>query len=95
MKLFIDDTSLFSTVYDPNVSARQLENDDLTKFYCLSYKWKMTFNLTYHCCIKDTMKAYFAIAIRCSKLRLCVVILRILKLHMCPFNGCSLIKLNK
>ena len=30
-KLFADNTSLFSTVYEPNISASQLEND-LKKF---------------------------------------------------------------
>ena len=33
VKLFADDTSLFSTVYDPNISASQLEND-LKKISC-------------------------------------------------------------
>ena len=27
VKLFADDTSLFSTVYEPNISANQLESD--------------------------------------------------------------------
>ena len=27
VKLFADDTSLFSTVYEPNILARQLESD--------------------------------------------------------------------
>ena len=27
VKLFVDDTSLFSTVYDPNMSADQLDKD--------------------------------------------------------------------
>ena len=27
VKLFADDTSLFSTVYEPNISASQLESD--------------------------------------------------------------------
>ena len=44
VKLFAaDGTSLFSTVYDPNISAIQLESD-LKKISCWAYKWKMTFN---------------------------------------------------
>ena len=43
MKLFADDTSLFSAVYDPNISASQLEGG-LKKISCWAYKWKMTFN---------------------------------------------------
>ena len=42
-KLFADDTSLFSTVHDPNHSAKVL-NDDLNKFSEWAYKWKMLFN---------------------------------------------------
>ena len=44
VKLFADYTSLFSTVYDPNISANQLESD-LNKISHWTYKWKMTFNL--------------------------------------------------
>ena len=43
VKLSADDTSLCSTVYEPNISASQLEND-LKKNYCWAYKWKMNFN---------------------------------------------------
>ena len=43
VKLLADDTSLFSIVYDPNISASQLESD-LKKISCWTYKWKMTFN---------------------------------------------------
>ena len=43
VKLFADDTSLFSTVYDPNMSADQL-NKDLKKISDWAYKWKMIFN---------------------------------------------------
>ena len=43
VKLFADDTSLFSTVYDPNMSADQLEKD-LKKISGWAYKWKMIFN---------------------------------------------------
>ena len=43
IKLFADDISLFSTVYDPNHSAKVL-NDDLNKISEWAYKWKMLFN---------------------------------------------------
>ena len=43
IKLLADDTSLFSTVYDPNHSAKVL-NDDLNKIYEWAYKWKTLFN---------------------------------------------------
>ena len=43
IKLFADDISLFSTVYDPNHSAKVL-SDDLNKISEWAYKWKMLFN---------------------------------------------------
>ena len=43
IKLFADDTSLFSTEHDPNHSAKVL-NDDLNKISEWAYKWKMLFN---------------------------------------------------
>ena len=43
VKLFADDTSLFSTVYEPKISASQLESD-LKKISHRAYKWKMNFN---------------------------------------------------
>ena len=43
VKLFADDTSLFSTVYEPNISASQLESD-LKKISHWEYKWKTNFN---------------------------------------------------
>ena len=43
MKLFADDTSLFSTVHDSDISASQLESD-LKNISHWAYKWKMTFN---------------------------------------------------
>ena len=43
IKLFADETSLFSTVYDPNHSAKVL-NDDLNKISEWAYKWKMLLN---------------------------------------------------
>ena len=36
--MFADDTSLFSTVTDPNVTANQINNDTR------AYQWKMNFN---------------------------------------------------
>ena len=42
VKLFADDT-LFSTVYEPNISASQLESD-LKKISHWAYKWKLNFN---------------------------------------------------
>ena len=43
VKLFADDKSLFSTMYEPNISASQLESD-LKKIYHWTYKWKMNYN---------------------------------------------------
>ena len=43
VKLFADDTSLFSTVYDPNMSAHQLDKD-LKKISDWAYNWKMILN---------------------------------------------------
>ena len=43
VKLFANNTSLFSTVYDTNISASQLDSD-LKKTSRWAYKWKMTFN---------------------------------------------------
>ena len=43
VKLFADDKSLFSTMYEPNISASQLESD-LKKLSHWAYKWKMNFN---------------------------------------------------
>ena len=45
VKLFADDTSLFSTVHNPTSSAKIL-NDDLSKISEWAYKWayKMLFN---------------------------------------------------
>ena len=42
-KLFYDDTSLFSTVTDPNVTANQI-NNDLHNISTWAYQWKMDFN---------------------------------------------------
>ena len=42
-KLFADDTSLFSVVYDKNTSANEL-NNDLRKIRNWAYQWKMSFN---------------------------------------------------
>ena len=43
VKLFADDTSLFSVVNDSNISANKL-NKDLQKISGWAYKWKMSFN---------------------------------------------------
>ena len=43
VKLFADDTSIFSVVFDPNSSARKL-NNDLIKIQQWAYQWKMSFN---------------------------------------------------
>ena len=42
-KLFADDTSLFSVVYDKNTSAKELHND-LQKISNWGYQWKMNLN---------------------------------------------------
>ena len=41
--MFADDTSLFSTVTDPNVTANQI-NNDLHNISTWAYQWKMNFN---------------------------------------------------
>ena len=43
VKLFADNTSLFSVTHDVNVSAREL-NDDLRKISNWAFQWKMSFN---------------------------------------------------
>ena len=43
VKLFADDTSLFSVVNDPNISA-ELLNNDLNKIQEWAFQWKMSFN---------------------------------------------------
>ena len=43
VKLFADDTSLFSIVHDPNTSANEL-NKDLQKISEWAYQRKMSFN---------------------------------------------------
>ena len=42
-KIFADDTTLFSKVYDKHKSASKL-NDDLEKISYQAYQWKMQFN---------------------------------------------------
>ena len=44
VKLFADDTSLFSIVHDVNTSARE-SNDDLKKINKWTFQWKISFNL--------------------------------------------------
>ena len=43
VKLLVDDTSLFSTVHDPTISAKIL-NDDLSRISEWAHRWKMLFN---------------------------------------------------
>ena len=43
VKLFADDTCLFSTINDPRLSAIAL-NNDLSKIQQWAYQWKMSFN---------------------------------------------------
>ena len=43
VKLFADDTSLFSVVFDSHLSAQTL-NDDLAKINSWATQWKMSFN---------------------------------------------------
>ena len=43
VKLFADDTTIFSVVDDVNVSVMQL-NNDLLKISKWAYQWKMSFN---------------------------------------------------
>ena len=43
VKLFADDTSIFSIISDSNLSARIL-NNDLTKIQQWAFQWKMSFN---------------------------------------------------
>ena len=44
VKLFADDTSWFSIVHDPTISANIL-NEDLDKINKWDFEWKMAFNL--------------------------------------------------
>ena len=43
VKLFADDTSIFSVVFDPNLTAAVLSND-LLKIQQWAFQWKMSFN---------------------------------------------------
>ena len=43
VKLFIDDTSLFSALHVCNISANEL-NNDMQKISEWAYEWKMSFN---------------------------------------------------
>ena len=44
VKLFADDTSIFSFVNDINVSTEEI-NNDLKRISEWAYQWKMMFNL--------------------------------------------------
>ena len=43
VKLFADDTSLFTVIHNSNISTRDLTND-LRKINEWAFKWKMSFN---------------------------------------------------
>ena len=43
IRFFADDTSIFSVVNDPNITAREL-NDDLNTISEWAVQWKMSFN---------------------------------------------------
>ena len=43
VKLFADDTSIFSAVNDAKISADEI-NKDLQKIYDWVYRWKMSFS---------------------------------------------------
>ena len=43
IRFFADDTSIFSVVNDPNITAREL-NDDLNTINEWAVQWKMSFN---------------------------------------------------
>ena len=43
VKLFADDTSIFSVVFDTNLSSIAL-NNDLLKVQQWAFQWKMSFN---------------------------------------------------
>ena len=43
LKLFTDDTSLFSTVTNPSAQGNQF-NDDVHNINTWAYQWKMNFN---------------------------------------------------
>ena len=43
VKLFADDTSIFSVVFDTNLSGMNL-NNDLLRIQQWAYQWKMSFN---------------------------------------------------
>ena len=42
-KLFTDDTSLFTVIFDKDLSAKNL-NDDLNRINNWAFQWKMSFN---------------------------------------------------
>ena len=43
LKLFADDTSLSSIIFDKDLSAKNL-NEDLNRIYIWAFQWKMSFN---------------------------------------------------
>ena len=56
LRLFADDTSLFSVVRDTNLLANAF-NDDLLKTNNWTYQWKMSFNLDPS---KQAQKVFFS-----------------------------------
>ena len=42
-KLFADDTSLFSVIFDKDLSTKKL-NDDLNRINNWAFEWKLSFN---------------------------------------------------
>ena len=59
-KLFADDTSLFSTVTDPNVTANQI-NNDLRSISIWAHQWKMNFN---HDTSKEAQEVIFSCKVK-------------------------------
>ena len=56
MKIFADDTSLFSLLHDPNESSAKLGRD-LRRVAGWAYQWKMSFNLDPS---KQAMEVHFS-----------------------------------
>ena len=62
VKLFADDTSLFSITNDLNISTREL-NDDLRKISNWAFQWKMSFNPGVN---KQAQEVIFSRKIKCN-----------------------------
>ena len=59
VKLFADDTFLFSVTYDVKLSAREL-NDDLRKISNWAFQWKMSFNPDVNKQAQETQEVIFS-----------------------------------